>query len=142
MPPGRTIVERTASTEGTPMASPAASPENLNDGTYLGLVKWSDWHRLRGRDDGQADAGDESSRDELPHDGFSWVDEVTLTKPLCQRDVIFFIIPFLVDRIDRLVQSRGGTVAVIFTINAIAAASPVHDTCRISFEPYGPTAPR
>jgi len=90
------------------MASPAASPEDLNHGTYLGLVKWSDWHCLRGRDDGQADAGDEGSRDELPHDGFSWVDEVTLTKPLCQRDVIFFIIPFLVDRIDRSVQSRGG----------------------------------
>jgi hypothetical protein len=71
------------------------------------LVKGSDWHCLRGGDAGQTDAGDEGSRDELPHDGFSWIDEVTPTKPLRQRKVIF-IIPLLVDPIDRLVQSGGG----------------------------------
>jgi hypothetical protein len=71
------------------------------------LVKGSDWHRLRGGDDGQTDAGYEGSRDKHPHDGFSWVDEVMPTKPLRQREVIF-IIPLLVDPIDRLVQSGGG----------------------------------
>jgi hypothetical protein len=142
MPAGRTIVERTASTEGAPVASPAASPVDLNDGACRGLVKGSDRHRLRGGDDGQTDAGYEGSRDKHPHDGFSWVDEVTPTKPLRQRRSFSSSSLFWWIRLNDWFSPEGDGRRDFFTINVVAAASPVHDTCNISFEPRGPMAPR
>jgi len=51
------------------MAARTAAPKDLNDRANLGLIKWSDWHCLRGRY--EAGAGDEGGRDELVHNGFS-----------------------------------------------------------------------
>ena len=50
MPPPRAAVERTAPAVGAPMAAPTAAAKDLNDCANLGLIKWSDWHCLRGRD--------------------------------------------------------------------------------------------
>jgi hypothetical protein len=55
------------------VAAPTATPKDLNDCASLGLTKWSDWHRLRGRCDGEAGACDERGGNELRHVGFSWL---------------------------------------------------------------------
>jgi hypothetical protein len=61
------------------MAAPTAAAKDLNDRANLGLIKWSDWHCLRGRDEGKAGTCDKGGRDKLLHDRFSQIrDEGTL----------------------------------------------------------------
>jgi hypothetical protein len=55
------------------MAAPTAAAKDLNDRADLGLIKWSDRHCLGGRDQRQAGARNESSRNELRHGRFSWI---------------------------------------------------------------------
>jgi hypothetical protein len=50
------------------MTVPTAAAKDLNDCANLGLIKWSDWHCLRGRDEGKTGARDEGGRDKLLHD--------------------------------------------------------------------------